>query len=198
MRRAGMAAAWLTLLALAGWAAWRMTLPDQSARPAVAWEVPNEADVARLEIRPHQGAPVALRRSGKDWQVKSGAGWVPARGDLADRLVRDLAGMRVARVVARDRSHDAELGLAGGVRVTLQDASGQTLLACTVGKQGSDLLSTYVRVQGHPEVLAVDKALVWQVRRPLSGWVAEQALKASGMASRANTTAEAGPKAKAR
>ncbi len=179
---------WLAMLALAGWAAWRLAQPERSAVTGATWTPPAFEQVAGIEIQPKAGLSkggrakdskekrVLLRRGqGKDagWQVRVGDGWKPARRDLVERFVGDLTGMRISRVVAHGSAHDADLGLADGADVTLRDASGKTLLAVTVGRQGEDLLSTYLRVHGRPEVVAVDRALVWQVRRPLSGWVAE-------------------------
>jgi len=168
---------WLALLALAGWAAWRLAQPERSTLAGAALQLPRAADVATVEIRPAKGEPVRLRRQNGGWQVRVKDRWVAARGELADRLLRDLTRMRVSRVVARDDTHDAALGLNKGERVRLADAAGKTLLDVTVGRQGEDLLSTYARIRGRPEALAVDRTLVWQVRRPLNDWVDESRAK---------------------
>ncbi len=170
---------WLLLLALAGWAVWRLTQPERSAPEGLTLQLPRATDVATVEIRPAKGQPVRLRRQHGGWQVRVKDRWVAAHGDLADRLVRDLTHMRISRVVARDDSHDAALGLDKGERVRLADAAGKTLLDVTVGRQGEDLLSTYARIRGRPEALAVDRTLVWQVRRPLNDWVDESKAKAA-------------------
>ncbi|MDQ6955812.1 MAG: DUF4340 domain-containing protein [Mariprofundaceae bacterium] len=99
-------------------------------------------------------------------------------GDLAVqnaalRLLDDLAGMQVIRVVTRKHDYDADLGLLNrGVRVQCLDAQDVVLLDIRVGKQGSDLLSTYVRRAGNDAIVAVNRALVWQVRRSKKAWKA--------------------------
>jgi hypothetical protein len=56
--------------------------------------------------------------------------------------------------------------------VLLKREHGDTLLELFIGKQGSDLISTYLRFADRPEVLAVDRTLLWQVRRPYEEWKA--------------------------
>jgi hypothetical protein len=57
---------------------------------------------------------------------------------------------------------------------------GDTLLDLFIGKQGSDLISTYLRLADRPEVLAVDRTLLWQVRRPYQDWKAPVSPDADG------------------
>jgi len=89
----------------------------------------------------------------------------PANDEAVQRLLGDLAAMHVVRVVTHTRAHDDTLGMSKGVKLVLRGRADTALLSLTVGKQSSDLISTYVRIGQAPEVLAVNKALVWQVRR---------------------------------
>ncbi|OIO73135.1 MAG: hypothetical protein CO186_03410 [Zetaproteobacteria bacterium CG_4_9_14_3_um_filter_49_83] len=117
---------------------------------------------------------VVLKRQGDAWTLSDST---PANEELVQRLLSDLADMHVSRIVARSGSHDLELGLSAkdAVHLILQDEHGQTLMQLDIGRQGGDLLSTFVRYGGDEKVLAMDKSLVWQVRRNRDGWKQVQA-----------------------
>jgi len=162
----------LAAMALAAWAGWRLSQPVRAPQQGLA-TLPSikVGDIARVTITPSSGDPIVLEKKARKWRL---AGKKPVAADAGDvrQLLGDLAHMRVIRVVTHNRHHDRELGLDKGVRVRLQDAKGKTLMDLTVGNQGSDMLSTYVRRQGHPEVLAVDRMLAWQLGRSREAWEA--------------------------
>jgi len=128
-----------------------------------------QANVHGITLHSDFQADVVLVRHDDAWKL---ADDTPANAELVQRLLSDLAAMQVSRIVARSNSHDLELGMAkeDAVHLTLNDTQGQPLLTLDVGRQGGDLLSTFVRYVGDQKVLAVDKSLVWQVRRNLDGW----------------------------
>ena len=176
------------LAALCLWAVWRFSQPasaPQAHMPRLGSVVSGQ--VKAVSIRPASSETIRLERTGDGWRL-IGKSPVPARTEAVERLLNDLASMRVIRVVAHTRSHDAELGLDRGVHVSLLGRGDRRLLELTIGKQGSDLISTYVRVDSSPKVIAVGKSLVWQVKRTASAWAAPSA---DGKVSPASNAAQA-------
>lgn len=155
------------ILAACGWFLWQHEEPTQASQRMPDWVSINSAQVSSITMQKNNEAAIELHRQGDSWTVNG----QPADAEAVRRLLDDMAAMRPVRVVTRKRDHDAELGLdAHGTRLTLKDASGQVLLDATVGKQGANLISTYLRRQGEDAVLAVNKPLVWQLNRPAKGW----------------------------
>lgn len=163
----------LLLLAVAAWAVWQGTRPSGAPQAMLPhWPVIHTNAVARIDIQLSPDEHVRLQKQDGKWMLMLKQP-EPASEKNVRHLIDDLAGMRVIRVVSRNRTHDAELGVDDkGVSVQLSNSSGKRLLDLVVGKQGSDLLSTYVRLADALEVVAVDRALVWQVRRDISSWKA--------------------------
>ncbi len=158
----------LFVLGAAGWFFWQQEDDHRAPQAMNAWQTVDTARATRVEIRNNAEEPVILTRQGEQWML---GGAKPADGQAVQRLLDDLARMRPTRVVTRKREHDAELGLdAKGTHIVLKDAGGETLFDAIIGKQGANLVSTYLRLQGQDVVYAMDKALVWQVRRPARGW----------------------------
>lgn len=165
---------WGVVLILAAVVAYALVYEQEKSLTPDETLVQWSADaVQRIRLESGFQPTVELVKQGDQWQVQPGdAVAKPARPDLVERLLLDLSTMQVMRIVARGSKHDAELGLdsSGRVALTLMDQSGSDLLSLVIGKQGSDLLSTYVRYQGQQQVVAVDKSLIWQVRRTADGW----------------------------
>jgi len=75
--------------------------------------------------------------------------------------------------VTQGHNHDTELELGDKtVVLTLTGKGGAPLDVFHIGKQGTDLISTYVRRAGEPAVMAMDRALLWQVKRLPNAWQA--------------------------
>jgi len=97
-----------------------------------------------------------------------------------ERLHDDLLAMRVIRVVSHGHQHDADLGLAKrAIHVRCFDAKGHEWVHLQVGKQGNDLVSTYVSRMGSDlteqgDVVAVNRALLWQLNRSEAAWQAKE------------------------
>ncbi len=169
-------AAWIALILLAaGFALWRTGKPARSLEhePLISFA---PADVARITIAVPKEPKVVLVRKGTGWQVQIGKDKQGlADRELVEQLLHTLARAKIVRIVAHSHRHDAEFRLdaASRVLVVLADAAGHTLARLKVGKQSAgDLVSTYVRKDGADEVLAVDEALVWLVRKPADAWLA--------------------------
>lgn len=160
---------WVLLLALMGWSVWQFSQPAISPRAHVSMVVPEIAKVAIIELTPAPGVYIRLKKKDGTWLL-AGSPDVPANSVSVRHLLGDLADMRVIRVVTHTHAHDDALGMNNGIKLVLRNHADTALFHLTVGKQGSDLISTYVRIGKSPEVLAVDKALVWQVRRSPDAW----------------------------
>ncbi len=136
----------------------------------------NPADVFSITLKQGPEAAILLSRSGERWQLSGGGekgGEQRADTDAVLHLLDDLASMEIIRVVTRNPEHYERLQLASGAtRVTLKGKDDAILLDLLVGKQGSDLISTYLRIVDKPEVLAVNRVLLWQVKRSYQGWKA--------------------------
>ena len=163
----------LLLLVVAAWAVWQGMRPSGAPQAMLPkWPAVHADAVAGIDIQLPPDEHVRLRKQDGKWMLMLKQPEPASEKDVR-HLIDDLSGMHVIRVVSRNRTHDAELGVDGkGVSVQLSGRSDKELLDLIVGKQGSDLLSTYVRLAGAPEVVAVDRALVWQVRRDISSWKA--------------------------
>jgi len=160
------------ILSLAGVVLWMALRPD--AAPQRMPEIARFASqgVDSIEIRDH--SQIKLQRVESGWQLLIDSDvWRGADDEAVLHLLNDLAAMQPIRVVTRnpDQYEKLKVGLAA-TKVLLKDRQGKELFEVMIGKQGSDLLSTYIRFAGKAEVLAVDRSLLWQVKRPLEGWQA--------------------------
>jgi len=162
---------WIILFLLLLWVVlWMWQQPASQSQRMATWSNIAAHDVAKILIQKRGDENIALVLEQGKWRFDNGD---LAVQDAALRLLDDLTDMQVIRVVTRKHDHDAELGLLKrGVTVTCLDVQGVVLLDITVGKQGSDLLSTYIRRAGDDAVVAVNRALVWQVKRSKKAWKA--------------------------
>lgn len=167
----------IVILLLAGWAVWQSGRSDEGLQSMPGWTPPSLSKATDIAIE-GSGIAVHLHRdgasAGKGWMVDVAGQPAAANADAVNQLIGDLQSMRPVRVVAHSAAHDADLHLDAGHAIDLRvkDASSTMLLDLRVGGQGTDLVSTYVRRAGHPEVLAVNRALLWQLKRAPSGWKA--------------------------
>ena len=163
----------LAILLLAGWALWQAGQPSAGSQSLPAWPQPELSKAADIRID-GDGIAVHLQHGDHGWDVDAGTAAVAADAKAVQQLTNDLEDMRPVRVVARDASHDAELHLTPdkAIRVLVKDGTGKVLLDLAVGAQGSDLVTTCVRRAGETQVVAVDRALLWQLKRLPAGWQA--------------------------
>lgn len=159
------------ILLLAGAALWLASRPESA--PQRMPEIPrfNSDTVGSITLAAGGEEKILLSRQDGRWLLAKGEA---ADEEAVSHLLSDLATMRVLRVVTRNTGHYEKLqvDLQQASRVILGDTGGKPLLELFVGKQGTDLISTYLRLADAPEVLAVDKALLWQVKRSYQGWKA--------------------------
>jgi Domain of unknown function (DUF4340) len=178
------AMAWTTavvvLLAIAVWGLMRWAQPPEALQAMPAWPdvVPSQAtDIVLRASAPvlQQVRQVHLARRGGIWQVQDGKLWKNADGQAVNDMLGTLAAMRPDRIVTRSPAHYADLRVTDDAdRITVKNKAGAILLDLLVGKPGPDLISTYVRLVGKPDVLSVDSVLDWQVRRSLDDWLKKQ------------------------
>jgi len=161
----------LLIFTLLGWSYMQFHQPPRSA-PEVEFALPRlvVADVVGMDIR-HAGNILHFVRKQGGWQL---VGYESRQVDeqAMKTLLDDLATMRTVRTVATGTAHDRNLGLDKGQRihVRLSDAS-TVVLEADIGKQGTDLATTFLRLQGTDTVVAVDKMLRWQLQRTSEGWL---------------------------
>jgi hypothetical protein len=170
------AAVTVSLLFLAGVVIWLVSRPDSAPQSMPEMIRFNPDEVYTLVVTNEGEVAVSLLRDDARWKLE-GEGeegeQKDADADAVQHLLDDLASMKIVRVVTRNPEHYEKLRVStGSVRVLLKREGGDTLLDLFIGKQGSDLISTYLRLADRPEVLAVDRTLIWQVRRPYQEWKA--------------------------
>ena len=165
------------ILSLAGVVLWLALRPDSAPQrmPEIARFTSQAVDA--IEIR--DDSQIELRRAESGWQLMIDSSvWSTADDEAVTHLLDDLAAMQPIRVVTRNADQYEKLNVGSkATKVILKDRQGRELFQVMIGKQGSDLLSTYIRLAGKPEVLAVDRSLLWQVKRPLEGWQAREAVQ---------------------
>jgi Domain of unknown function (DUF4340) len=173
-------AAVVVLLAIAVWGLMRLAQPPEGLQAMPAWSavVPGQATDIVLRAAaptPQQVRQVHLARRGGIWQIQDGELWKDADAQAVNDMLRTLAGMRPDRIVTRSPAHYADLRVTDDAdRITVKGKVGATLLDLLVGKPGPDLISTYVRLVGKPDVLSVDRSIDWQVRRSFDDWLKKQ------------------------
>lgn len=163
--------AWTALfLLLLGVVLWMWQEPSSKPQRMDIWASIAAEKIYKIIIQKQGTQSIVLQLQQGKWHL--GNGDLAVQGATL-RLLDDLTAMQVIRVVTRKQNHDADLGLLKrGVTVKCLDAQAVVLLDIRVGKQGSDLLSTYVRRAGDDAVVAVNKTLVWQVKRSKNAWKA--------------------------
>ncbi len=143
----------------------------QQAMPL--WSEVESSHVARINITVAASETIELQQTKNGWQLN---GKNEADAEAVKRLLNDLSSMRPVRVVTRKHQHDKALRLdKKGIHVLLFNADGRKVFDAMVGKQGANLLSTYLRLRGSDVVLAVDQSLNWQLHRSLDDWKASHA-----------------------
>ncbi len=161
---------------------WLVSKPDSAPQKMPEIIRFNPVDVFSLVLANEGAETISLRRSGDQWKLLQEGSedkkMVFAQAVAVQHLLDDLANMEVVRVVTRNPEHYKKLHVgSGATQVLLKDKGNSVITNLFVGKQGSDLISTYLRVDGMPEVLAVNRVLLWQVRRSYQGWEAIDSAK---------------------
>ncbi len=178
-----------TVLLLVGIVLWLATRPEAAFQQMP--EMPEFASdrAQSIEIAGGEVSSVRFRRSDAGWKLLTESGEEHhANKDAVLHLLNDLAAMQPIRVVTNNPEQHQKLMVGPkAIRVTVKDQHEVVLLEVMVGKQGSDLLSTYIRVTGQQAVLAVDRSLAWQVNRSLDGWQQHDLAPAESAASRGAT-----------
>ena len=133
--------------------------------------------VAVIEVA-RAGAGFALERRGDGWS-NSGLGGYPARAELVDTVLSEIAELRylepkTARAALYPRLAVEDAGpSAGSTRLTLGDGDGGVLADLIVGKAGprtanADRGGVYIRLPGRERAWLAEGAL--DVHRDAAGW----------------------------
>lgn len=164
---------WLTVVLLGAGLFWGLVSGGNTSTPSAGGASLDPAMAARISLHYAGRADVLLTLDeDRVWTLQPENH--PADAEAVQHLLQNLAAMQVVRVVAHHHAHDASLALdeAQAIGLSVQDKQGKVLLRMQIGKSATDMLSTYVRIDEQEEVLAVDQALVWQVRRMRDAWLA--------------------------
>ncbi|MDX8397282.1 MAG: DUF4340 domain-containing protein [Mariprofundaceae bacterium] len=142
---------------------------SQNSQQQGLWSEVKFEQINRVSLQSGFQSDIELELNDSVWQLSDGQ---KVRQDYVLRLLDDLLSMQQVRLVSHDHDHDKVLGLQYElVHIQCLDAAGKILFSVDVGKQASDLVSTYVRLGGQDQVISVNKTLVWQVRRRMSAWL---------------------------
>jgi len=162
-------ALWITLFFSLLWLIiWLWQEPTSRQQDMEIWPDIAVEEIVKVVIRKQSSDQLVLQLVEGHWRLVNGD---LAVQDAVQHLLADLVGMLPIRVVTRKHEYDAELGMQDrAVWVQCLNGKGELVLDLVVGKQGSDLLSTYVRRVGDDAVVAVNRALVWQVKRSNRAW----------------------------
>jgi hypothetical protein len=125
--------------------------------------------VQAIQVGGGSGAPL-LVRDGATWRV--GEKREPADGAGVERLLEELAALRVTAVVSTNAARQAAYEADGekGVAVRLEGAGGADLASFFVGRSGPDGASSYLRRAGSPDVLLVPGDLRLEFSRTAEDW----------------------------
>ncbi|MDX8390643.1 MAG: DUF4340 domain-containing protein [Mariprofundaceae bacterium] len=170
----------VVMLLLATWILWKGGEEPMGQQTMPSWPV-IKADMMTHITLNSATSTVKLQKKEGQWYVVQGAETLLADQTATERLLNDLAAMQPIRMVTANRGKHAELAIDDqlGTVVTLENNNKVTKISLVIGKQGSDLLSTYVRLLGQPEVLAMSRALVWQIKRTEASWLAIEPIEQS-------------------
>ncbi|MDQ6962359.1 MAG: DUF4340 domain-containing protein [Mariprofundaceae bacterium] len=155
----------LFILILGGMYFWQKERPLHVVQSMEHWPVFDQKKVSDVRVINQDGEVITLHKADV-WML----GDQQADEKAVLQIIHDLHVMKPIRVVSRNIKQYARLEVTDKATRVVLSAHGVTLLDLYVGKQGSDLISTYVRLQQSQEVVAVNKALVWQVNRQQSAW----------------------------
>lgn len=155
----------LLILLLAGLYLWQEDRPQHRVQSMAKWPLFAQSKVTDIRVIHHDGEEIILHKRDV-WMLAEQL----ADAEAVQHILNDLQQMKPIRVVSRNVKQYARLEVNEGATRVILSGEGVTFLDAYIGKQGSDLISTYVRLHDSQEVVAVNKALVWQVNRQPDSW----------------------------
>ena len=149
---------------------WQKDRPTHAVQTISSWSTVDPSLVTGISISNDAEENIILHKK-EAWML----GDKTANQEAIERMLEHLHEMRPIRVVTRNPKQYARLSVSDqSARIRLTDKKDHVLLDIHIGKPGSDLISTYVRLRHEKEVIAVNKALVWQVNRTKESWQAQE------------------------
>jgi len=124
-----------------------------------------------IEIKT-KGKVISLTKKEERWLVAVNGGYYPADGEGMENIFKTIRGMQRESVVSTDPAKYPvfELDQANGIELKLSRADHSTLAYFFVGKNGPDLISTYVRIEGEKEVFLLTGMLNATFGKELKDW----------------------------
>jgi hypothetical protein len=128
-------------------------------------------EVMRIEIKT-KDRKVSLEKKEGRWLVSLNDNYYLADKDAVGNIFQTVEDMKRENVVSTDPSKYPvfELNQENGVEVKLSRSDNTVLAHFFVGKNGPDLFSTYIRVQGEKEVLLLSGILKDKFDKELKDW----------------------------
>jgi hypothetical protein len=145
---------------------------QQGASPkAVIFPVFKTEQAANIEIKT-KGKTVSLTKKEGRWLVALDGDYYPADKNEVDNIFRTVNKMQRENVVSTDPAKYPvfELDQENGVEVKVSKADNSVLAHFFVGKNGPDLISTYIRIEGEKEVLLLSGMLNATFGKTLKDW----------------------------
>jgi hypothetical protein len=163
----------LLLVLLAG-LVWQQS-PTETAQSLPTLPTIQASEVASFEIQRHQETLLYAELVAKDWLLVNDEVQAKLKGNNVEQLLFDVQNMRAKRVASHKAEHHARFSVAeDDTKLILRNHNGERMLSILIGKPATDLMSTYIRLQGEDIVITVDKILTWQVNRTQDAWLSKE------------------------
>lgn len=123
-------------------------------------------EVAGVKLdNPESGTEIVLKKTAAGWRIEKPID-AEADGQTVDNLVRAVAGAELKRTLEGTTDSAASYGLDKPVAiVTLTLSSGKTLPAIRVGKTSPVGFSTYVQIEGSPQIKLVPSSFYYGMKK---------------------------------
>lgn len=132
------------------------------------------SDITRIAITCPRNGPVELHRAGEGWKVAEPGGKAACAADSSavNALLDQLAALPAGTMVSHNPDRHAlyEVSADTGLRVEAYDGTGGRIAAVTIGKNGPNIFSTYVRPEGSDKVYLVDGILQAAASKTVNEW----------------------------
>jgi hypothetical protein len=135
------------------------------------FQILNKEAIERIEISSGREA-LELRKAGDDWTVLISGVYFPASRSRVDAFLDHIISLKQSMRVSDDPETWADFQVSddSGQRLVLSGSAGKSLVDLVIGKAGLGGKGTYVRKQGDPEVIQVDKSFSYYMNPEPRFW----------------------------